>query len=330
METSTHPYSRLTPDLVLDLVESKGFEVSGSQLALNSYENRVYQVGLVNGDYVVVKIYRPERLSDDAILEEHHYLFELKEEEIPVVAPVVDNKGDSLFHDAGFRFAIFPRVGGRFPEVDNPEVLYWLGRLLGRIHAIGAKKPFVHRPIISMERMLTTPYQFLMEQGFIPQLHQQQYQQLMDQIIEIVSQRISLATNFKQIRLHGDFHPGNILQRGDEIAIVDTDDCAMGPAIQDLWLLLSGENERVAMELMEVVEGYQEFYDFNPHEVVLIEPLRTMRIVHYSYWLARRWNDPAFPMHFPWFNSERYWDEQILTLREQLIRLNEEPVKLYP
>ncbi len=329
MKNNTHPYSRLTPDLVLDLVESKGFEVTGSQLALNSYENRVYQIELTNGEYVVIKIYRPERLLDVAIIEEHQFLYELKEEEIPVVVPVVDGRGDSLFFEEGFRFAIYPRVGGRFPEIDDPEVLYWLGRLLGRIHAIGSRKPFLHRGEISMERMIITPYKFLIENGFIPSMHQQQYQQLMEQIISLVSERFITGAGYQKLRIHGDFHPGNILQRGDDIAIVDTDDCAMGPAIQDLWLSLSGESQRVAVELTELVEGYQEFYDFNLQELQLIEPLRTMRIVHYSYWLAQRWEDPAFPMHFPWFNSESYWDDQILTLREQIQRLNEAPVKLY-
>ncbi len=330
MEHNAHPYSHLTPDLVLDLIESQGFEVTGSQLALNSYENRVYQVELTSGEFVVIKIYRPERLSDASIKEEHQFLFELKEEEIPVVTPLIDSRGHSLFIEQGFRFSIFPRVGGRFPDVDNPEVLYWLGRLLGRIHAIGARRPFSHRAQISFERMVMTPYQFLMANNFIPLTHQKQYQMLMEEIITTVTQQLSSMDQFDQIRLHGDFHPGNILQRGGEIAIVDTDDCAMGPAIQDLWLLLSGERDRVSQELLEIIEGYQEFYDFNHQELAIIESLRTMRIIHYSYWLAKRWTDPAFPMHFPWFNTENYWDDHILTLREQIVRLNEAPVKLYP
>ncbi len=317
---SEHPYDALLPDLVLSAVESQGFELTGSLLALNSYENRVYQIELDSGEFLVAKFYRPERLSDDAIIEEHQFIQELEEQEIPLVAPL-SRGGQSLFHYRGFRFAFYPRVGGRFPTLEDPEILFRLGRLVGRMHAVGALRPFKHRSRINIEEMGRGPYQYLLEQGFIPEIHQQQYRDLVEELLRGIERKFADIAPIVEIRLHGDFHPGNILQRDHLINIVDTDDCRMGPAVQDLWLLLSGEQDEMRRQLSELIEGYEEFYEFNLRELSLIEPLRTLRIIHYSYWLALRWKDPAFPHHFPWFNSGSYWDEHILTLREQLERL---------
>ena len=312
-----HPYDALIPDVVLNAIESQGFELSGSLLALNSYENRVYQVELQSGDFLVAKFYRPERLSDEAIIEEHQFIQELEQQEIPLVAPLSHHQ-QSLFSYQGFRFALYPRVGGRFPTLEDPDILFRLGRLVGRMHAVGALRPFKHRSRINVDDMLKVPYQYLLDKGFIPQVHQQQYRDLIEQILPRIAKQFAEVSPLDEIRLHGDFHPGNILQRDHDINIVDTDDCKMGPAVQDLWLLLSGDRGEMQRQLVELIEGYEEFYNFNMRELSLIESLRTLRIIHYSYWLALRWNDPAFPYHFPWFNQASYWDEHILTLREQL------------
>jgi Ser/Thr protein kinase RdoA (MazF antagonist) len=316
-----HPYDGLLPDVVLCALESQGFKLTGSLLALNSYENRVYQIELESGEFLVVKFYRPDRLSDEAIIEEHQFIQELDQQEIPLVAPLSHN-GQSLFNYQGFRFALYPRVGGRFPNLEDPEILFRLGRLVGRIHAVGALRPFTHRSRIDIEAMAKIPSQYLLEEGFIPRVHQQQYRNLIEEIVPRIERRFAEVGSLTEIRLHGDFHPGNILQRDMELNIVDTDDCKMGPAIQDLWLLLSGDRNEMQGQLAELIEGYEEFYHFNLRELSLIEPLRTLRIIHYSYWLAKRWQDPAFPHHFPWFNRANYWDEHILTLREQIDALD--------
>ncbi|MDH3355250.1 MAG: serine/threonine protein kinase [Chromatiales bacterium] len=311
-----HPYDALLPDVVLNAIEFQGFELTGSLLALNSYENRVYQVELQSGDFLIAKFYRPGRLADEAIIEEHQFIQELEQQEIPLVAPL-SHQQQSLFSYQGFRFALYPRVGGRFPTLEDPDILFRLGRLVGRMHAVGALRPFSHRSRINLDEMVRVPYQYLLEEGFIPKIHQQQYRDLVEQILPRIENRFSKAAPFDEIRLHGDFHPGNILQRDHEIHIVDTDDCKMGPAVQDIWLLLSGDRNEMQRQLVELIEGYEEFYTFNIRELSLIESLRTLRIIYYSYWLARRWKDPAFPRHFPWFNGGDYWDEHILTLREQ-------------
>lgn len=321
-----HPYEQLTPDCILDALEDVGFEPTGSLLALNSYENRVYQVSLEDESFVVSKFYRPNRWSDAAILEEHAFSNELKQQEIPIVVPLaINNK--TLFEFNEFRFAVFPRQGGRAPELEQAETLKQLGRFLGRMHSIGSTRPFDNRPKITVENFGFDSLSFLLNNHFISEEVRTNYQQAAEEALELVNNRYE-AILPRNIRLHGDCHPGNLLWRDDAPHFVDLDDCRMGPAIQDLWMLLSGSNAEMSLQLTKLLEGYETFFEFDRAEISLIEALRTLRILYYSAWLARRWDDPAFPQHFPWFNTARYWEEQMLTLREQIERLQSPSLSL--
>ncbi|MFO7593014.1 MAG: serine/threonine protein kinase [Pseudomonadota bacterium] len=323
----SHPYADLTPDTVLDAVEAAGYLPTGSLLALNSYENRVYQIGEESAGFLIGKFYRPNRWSDAQIQEEHDFAMELTGLEIPVVAPLSNHEGRTLRHFAGFRFALFPRRGGRSPELDDPDTLYRLGQFLGRIHAVGAIRPFSHRPALSPESFGDESLGYLLETGMLPPEYRGQYQDLAEQLLATVKERFA-AVAYRPIRLHGDFHPGNILWTDSGAHLVDLDDCRMGPAVQDLWMMLSGDRKQMTLQLDEILAGYEEFFDFDRRQLGLIESLRTLRLLHYSAWLARRWDDPAFPMAFPWFNTVKYWEEQVLTLREQQWRLDESPIQL--
>ncbi len=325
-DASLHPYENLTPDCILDAIENVGFLPTGSLLALNSYENRVYQVSLEDGSFIIAKFYRPERWSNEAILEEHAFTAELKQQEIPVVAPIAIND-KTLFSFNGFRFAVFPRQGGRTPELEQAETLEQLGRFLGRIHAIGASRPFAHRPKISVQNFGFESLSFLLEHDFISPEVRTNYQNAAVELLQLVEQRYD-AIMPRNIRLHGDCHPGNLLWRDDAPHFVDLDDCRMGPAVQDLWMLLSGDNNEMSHQFRQILKGYETFFEFDLAELSLIESLRSLRLLHYSAWLARRWDDPAFPQHFPWFNSPRYWEEQMITLREQIERLQAPALKL--
>ncbi len=318
-----HPYDALTPDLLLDAVESVGYRASGRLLALNSYENRVYQVELEAGGYLVAKFYRPGRWSDEAILEEHAFSLALAEAEIPVVAPL-RREGESLFRHAGFRFALFPRVGGRWPDLEREEDLRWMGRYLGRIHAVAAGGAFRHRPHLSPQRLGRESVGWLLESGFIPTELREAWGTLAEALMEVVESRWAMVEP-EGLRLLGDCHRGNILWSGEGPRFVDLDDAATGPAVQDLWMLLDGDRPAMQRQLGIILDEYTLFHDFDPRQLSLIEPLRTLRMIHYSAWLARRWDDPAFPRSFPWFGESRYWEEQILALREQQDRLLNEP-----
>ncbi|MEK7322704.1 MAG: serine/threonine protein kinase [Pseudomonadota bacterium] len=323
MPNSQLVYQDLSPDRILDAVESTGRHCNGHLHALNSYENRVYQIGIDERDFIVAKFYRPGRWSDEAILEEHAYALELAEREIPVVPPLRDEHGETLHHHQGFRFALYPRRGGRWPDLDNPDNLVWLGRFIARIHALGAVQPFQHRPTLDIEHFGDESYRYVLEHGFIPRELELPYRSLAEDVLKQIRACYQRAGDVKHIRLHGDCHPGNILWTGDGPHFVDFDDCRMGPAVQDLWMLLSGERQEMTAQLAEILDGYTEFHDFNPRELNLVEALRTLRILHYSAWLARRWGDPAFKQAFTWFNTARYWEEQILALREQAALLDE-------
>jgi Ser/Thr protein kinase RdoA (MazF antagonist) len=322
-----HPYDRLSPDLVIDAVESAGYLSDARLLALNSYENRVYQVGIEDSTPLIAKFYRPERWSDAQIMEEHTFSLELQDADISVVAPMVDDEGNSLHEYEGFRFALFTRRGGYPPELDNFDNLLVLGRTLGRIHAVGRAGKFSERQQITVERMLTQNSEFLLD-GFIPRDLIPAYSSLASDLQEAVSSIYSEVRPEDMIRIHGDCHVGNILWRDDTAHFVDLDDCCTAPAVQDLWMFLSGDRPYRQLQLSELVEGYNEFCDFDPRQLRWIEALRTLRLVHYAAWLARRWSDPAFPRSFTWFNTERYWADHILELREQMWALQEEPLQL--
>jgi len=325
--TEQPPYQDLDPETILQAVESTGRWCDGHLLALNSYENRVYQIGIEDERPLVAKFYRPQRWSDRAILEEHTFTRELVEREIPVVAPLQDAAGNTLHHFKQFRFALFPRQGGRWPELDNPENLTWLGRFLGRIHAVGAVRRFSQRPTLDIQSFGREPSQFLLHSGLLPDYLQHNYQSVVEELLQKVETLFEMLQPLRLIRLHGDCHPGNILWTDQGPHFVDFDDSRMGPAVQDLWMLLSGERHEQQRQLGHLLEGYQEFAEFDPLELNLVEPLRTLRMIHYAAWLARRWSDPAFPQSFPWFNTPRYWEEHLQGLREQQALLDEPPLR---
>lgn len=319
------PFDELGPDQVLDAVEAAGFRCDGRFLALNSYENRVYQVGLEDAAPVVAKFYRPGRWSDDAIREEHAFSIQLATAEIPVVAPL-EIAGETLLRHDDFRFAVFPRRGGRWPELDDPATREWLGRFLGRIHAQAATAAFRFRPVLDRETFGAEPSNYLLEAGLIPPYLIAAYRTLISDLLARIDDCYARAGQVAYIRLHGDCHPGNILWTDAGPHFVDLDDCRTGPAVQDLWMLLSGDRAEQGLQLSDIIAGYEEFYDFDRRELHLIEALRTLRMIHYAAWLARRWTDPAFPQAFPWFGSDRYWEEHILALREQAALLDEPPL----
>jgi Ser/Thr protein kinase RdoA (MazF antagonist) len=326
MNHGPHPYSSLTPDVVLDALEGVGLPCDGTLLALNSYENRVYQAGLADASPVVAKFYRPGRWSDGAILEEHAFTRELEEREIPVVAPLALDDGKTLHASAGFRFAVFPRRGGRAPELDRPDTLQWMGRFLARIHAVGAITPFRERPALDIASFGEASRDYLLEHDFLPADLLAAWKSVVELALEGVRRCYERAGEIVPLRLHGDCHAGNVLWTHDGPHFVDFDDCRMGPAVQDLWMLLSGERAEMTQQLGDVLAGYEDFCEFNVGELHLVEALRTLRLLHYSAWLARRWEDPAFPAAFPWFNTQRYWQDRILELREQVALMDEPPL----
>jgi Ser/Thr protein kinase RdoA (MazF antagonist) len=322
---TTTLYAGLTPEIVLDAIDSVGLFTDGRQLALNSYENRVYQVGIEDARPVVAKFYRPGRWTDAAILEEHAFTRELAEREIPVVPPLQID-GRTLHEFGGYRFAVHPRQGGRVPELSDPDTLEWMGRFLGRIHAVGALQPYTHRPTLDIASFGTESRDYLLGHDWLPAELRQVWAGVSSQALESVHHCFERAGEQPSIRLHGDCHMGNVLWTDDGPHFVDFDDSRMGPAVQDLWMLLSGDRPDQARQLADVLAGYEDFMDFDPRQLHLIEALRTLRLLHYSAWLARRWDDPAFPAAFPWFNTQRYWEERILELREQIALMDEPPL----
>ncbi len=346
MTAVTHAFESLTPDLVLDALEFAGLRGDGRLTALSSYENRVYQVQLEDGTSVVAKFYRPQRWSDAQILEEHNFAAELMAFEVPAIGPLVLN-GQTLHHFGGFAFSVSPRRGGRAPELDDGEVLEWIGRFLARIHTVGAKQPFVHRPALNLATFGTEPMQWLLENNKVPLDVQSLWTRKCQNAIDLIANYATLtgstgkngtknvgASGIRLLRLHGDCHPGNILWTPADAApatgpgphFVDLDDARMGPAVQDFWMLLSGDRQQRTRQLGALVDGYEQFREFDRAELALIEPLRTLRLIHYSAWLARRWGDPTFPMNFPWFGSSDYWQGQVQMLDEQIEAMQEDPL----
>ena len=337
-----HAYESLTPDVVLDALASVGLYGDGRLMALSSYENRVYQVHLESpvgsaasrGDIVVVKFYRPDRWSDAQIIEEHAFAAELMAAEIPVVGALA-LKGRTLNHFGGFSFSVSPSRGGRRPELDNPDVLAWIGRFLARIHTVGSTRPFQHRPTLNAQTFGFESRDILLAGDYLPLDMASRWHKAFDvaiQTAQAVFESVEQGTStIKHLRLHGDCHPGNILWTpegtpGSGPHFVDLDDARSGPAVQDLWMLLSGDRMQCTQQLGALVDGYEEFRAFDRRELALIEPLRTLRLVHYSAWLAQRWHDPIFPINFPWFGSCDYWQGQVDMLQEQTDAMQQAPL----
>jgi len=350
--THSHPYQALTPDVVMDALASVGLYGDGRQMALSSYENRVYQAHLEDGAVVVAKFYRPQRWTVAQILEEHAFSQELIDAEIPVVGPLSLN-GSTLNHFAGFAFSVSPWRGGRQPELDDGEVLEWIGRFLARSHTVGAAQAFLHRPALDLASFGVASREWLLANDKVPLDVQSTWEKVSQKAIDLIATHACLKgakgskdlikpndddfpqdSGIRLIRLHGDCHPGNILWTPLEAPasslpgphFVDLDDARSGPAVQDLWMLLSGDRQQRSRQLGMLVDGYEQFRDFDRRELALIEPLRTLRLIHYSAWLARRWSDPTFPINFPWFGSSDYWQGQVQMLQEQIEAMQEEPL----
>lgn len=332
----TSSFYALGPEQVLQAIESLGYRCNGYQLALNSYENRVYQVGVepssaAGESCVVAKFYRPNRWEDAAILEEHAFTLELESLDIPVVPPlVIGSKTLHCFND--YRFALYPLRAGRAPDLENPKQLEQLGRFIGRMHALGSEERFRHRPTLDVSSFGDDSFEYLLEHAFLPPELEPAYERLGEELLNRIDDIVA-AIRPHYIRLQGDAHPGNILWKAglqDDIGgpyILDFDDARMGPAIQDLWMFLSGDRAQMMQSLDILLSAYSRFHDFDTSELRLIEPLRTLRMMHYAAWLARRWDDPIFKAAFPWFNSQQYWQEHILSLKEQAAALQEEPLQ---
>jgi len=337
------PYAGLEPEVVLDALDAVGLRGDGRLIQLNSYENRVFQVFLEDGRVVVTKFYRPNRWSDAQILEEHAYTAELLAGDVPVAAPwtLQPDPGAanaaalepiaptlarwSTAHGA-FRFSVSERVSGRAPELEDPPTLEWIGRYVGRMHAIGARRPFAHRLTLDPQTFGTEPRAWLLAQGLIPPDCEGAWREVTEQALAAVSRAFERCAGSARLRLHGDCHLGNVLWNANGPHFVDFDDAVTGPAIQDLWMLLSGDRASMSRQWAWVLGGYENFMDFDARQLGLIEPLRTLRILHHSAWIARRWNDPAFPIAFPWFDSPKYWAEQTTRLREQIAAMAEPPL----
>lgn len=327
-DRSEQPYAGLGPSRVLDAVEALGLPTDGRLLALNSYENRVWQVGIEQSDPVVVKFYRPGRWSDQAIVEEHRFTLELAEAGLSVVSPL-SMAGTTLHHIDGFRYTLFPRRGGHAPEPAHEPTLRHIGRVLGRMHAVGASARFEHRPEMSVDELGHRAVAWLLENRWIPAHLEEAFTGLTGHLLEAIEAAFERAGDYAAIRLHGDCHPGNILWREDQAHFVDLDDCRCGPAIQDLWMLISGPRREREQQLAWMIEEYSLFCEFDPRQLHLIEALRTLRMLYYQAWLARRWHDPAFPAAFPWFGEDRHWERVIEQLHEQLGELAEPPLELH-
>lgn len=333
------PFASLTPQAVLDALDAVDLVGDGRMIQLNSYENRVFQVFLETGAVVVPKFYRPGRWSDAQILEEHRFAAELAAHEIPVIGPLtlqlaqpprqpatLSGNPPTLAHSLGQRFSVSPRRSGRAPELEDPRTLEWIGRFIGRLHAVGAAGSFAHRWALDVDTFGRGPRDFLLARCWVPPDALPRWQAAIDGALAEVQRAFERLSNLRTLRLHGDCHPGNILWTDAGPHFVDLDDALTGPAIQDLWMLLSGDRASMTRQVTAVLAGYEDFMDFDWRELSLVEPLRTLRMIHHSAWIARRWHDPAFPVAFPWFGGAAYWQQQATQLNEQIEAMREAPL----
>ena len=342
-DSNATPYAGLSPDVVLDALDAVGQRGDGRLLQLNSYENRVFQVFLEDGSAVVAKFYRPGRWSDAQILEEHRFAAELAADEVPVAAPLTLTPDPGSLHvaqvrslgptlasfetpDGPYRYAVTPRMAGRAPELEDPQVLEWIGRFVGRLHAVGARASFETRLQLDVATFGLAARDTLLGLDIIPPNALPAWRTTIDAALAAIEQAFENSAPLRTLRLHGDCHPGNILWTAAGPHFVDLDDALTGPAVQDLWMLLAGSRAEMTRQLAAVLDGYEQFMAFDWRELRLVEPLRTLRMIHHSAWIARRWADPAFPVAFPWFESPAYWAEQTTRLREQLEAMAEPPL----
>jgi Ser/Thr protein kinase RdoA (MazF antagonist) len=332
---SLTPYAGLTPDLVMDALDSVGLRGDGRLLQLNSYENRVFQVFLEDGQVVVAKFYRPGRWSDAQILEEHRFTAELAAEEIPAVAPLVLTADPTstlkptlhgqpatlacIERDGEqHRFAVAPRRSGREPPLEGTSELAWIGRFIGRMHAVGARGPFEHRTTLSVDAIGRAARDWICEHADLPPELLPLWQDAADRALDVARKAFDRLGDVATIRVHGDCHIGNVLWTDHGPHFVDLDDAMNAPAVQDLWMLLSADGAEGRAQVRALLGGYESFREFDDRELTLVEPLRTLRMIHHSAWIAKRWKDPAFPAAFPWFGTTAYWQEQIDLLRERV------------
>jgi len=325
IDSAAAPFDNLHPGAVFAAAESIGLTPSGRLFALNSYENRVYQLGDEDGALWVLKFYRPARWTDAQIGEEHEFTFELAAAELPVAVPI-RRDGESLFVHQRLRFAAFPYLAGRAPELDDNATLTLLGRTLARVHAVGATSRFACRPAFGIERFGEQAQRQVIDSGFVPEALTEQYARVSEQVIRRVRQCFDGFGPLPRLRIHGDCHAGNILWREQGPLFVDLDDCTSGPRIQDLWMFLSGDAASQQSAWAALMEGYELFGEFDYAELTLVESLRSLRILHHAAWIAHRWHDPAFPRAFPWFADARYWERHIADLFEQLAAMDDPPI----
>ncbi len=305
----------LTPDIMIQALEKSGLSPTGHCMALNSYENRVYDFKLEEGNHVVAKFYRPGRWTGEQILEEHSFLFELREYEIPVCAPIRFSNGETLHETEGIYYAIWPRTGGRVPDELSDEVIEMLGRLLARIHNMGAAKEAVHRIRLTGETYGREPLAFLLENNILPQHCRSRYEYAANEIVKIYEE---LSGDVPFHRIHGDCHLGNLLNGTEGWFFLDFDDFLTGPAVQDVWMLVPARDREGLRQREVFLEAYRIFRDFESSWLRLIEPLRALRYIRYAAWIARRWDDPAFPAAFPHFGTVEYWEKETADLEDQL------------